>query len=189
MPETKFDICSRALVRVGGAPITAFDTSSAEAVAAGQDYEPMVQARLSSHRWRFATAQEDLVRLTDTPAGDQWEHAFQLPAGLLLLHGITRAGRPVEYDRYGDKVFTNEDDGLVADYTFRADESRFPAYFATALMTELAHGFALNLARNRDLAATLAPMVNAEWQRARTADSQQQTTRRIRHSRLIAARR
>jgi hypothetical protein len=188
MPETKFDIASRALVRAGGSPVTAFDTSSAEAIAAGRDYEPVVTARLSGHRWRFATAQTALNRLTDTPAGEQWQYAYQEPADMLLLHGITQGGALIEYDRFGDKIFANALDDLVADYTFRADESRFPAYFANALTMELAHGFALNLARNLELASRLEAQVDREWQRARTADSQQQTARRIRHSRLIAVR-
>ena len=44
---------------------------------------------------------------------------------------------PVPFDRYGDKIYANQNEGLVADYTYRPDESLFPAYFREGLVVEL----------------------------------------------------
>lgn len=189
MADTKFDIASRALVAIGANKIAAFDDSSAEAIAAGQHYEATVERCLSgTPRWRWAATQAGLNRLTDTPEG-RWSWAFQIPAGCLNLHAVTRAGRSIHYDRYGDKVFTDEDADLVADYTWRPPEERFPAQWKFALEVELQAVFAGAVAKDFELAASLRKeAVTVHWPRARTEDAQQQTARRVRGSRLVAVR-
>lgn len=188
MADTKIDIASRASIAVGANPITAFDGTSAEAVVAAQHYEATLERSLAG-RWRWATAQAVLNRLEATPVG-RWAYGFQLPGNLLLLHTVTRAGQPVAYDRYGDKVFANENDDLVADYTFRPDEAVFPPLFKFAFEVELQAVFAGAVVKDFDLAKGLrAEAEDVHWPKARAADAQQQTTRRVRPSRLIAVRR
>lgn len=190
MSATKFDICSRALVRVGAQPITSFDDGTAESDAAGTEYEQLVQSKLSTYRWRFAANQQLLNRLTNDPTG-RWTYAFQLPTDCLVLHTITRAGYPIIYDRYADKIFTDEDDDLVADYTYRVDETKFPPLFVDALIDSMAAVFCASLAKDFGRADNLRKIAEEmSWPRAQTADSQQQTTRRLpAGSRLVRIRR
>lgn len=187
MPETRFDIASRALLRIGHPAIASFADGSAGATVAGQEYEPLVTQRLSEHRWRFATAQVALNRLIDTPAG-RWLHAWQAPPDALALHAVLRDGRPTRYDRYGDKIFADDDQGLIADYTFRQDESRWPAFFAGCIAQELASILALSVARDPELAGQLGANLPRNWAQARLADSQQQTARTWPRSQLITVR-
>lgn len=194
MAETKFDICSRALTAIGANVITSFDDGTTESIVSGQHYQPTLDAALETGGgWRFATTQEALNRLTAVPVG-RWSYAFQLPGDLLLLKAVTRDDCDIIYDRYEDMIYTNEDDNLVADYVFRPTESRLPAYFTKALVAELASVFAVALAKNRDLANDFRLRADGEpgkpglWAKARTADSQQQTTRRLQQSRLVSVR-
>ena len=80
-------------------------------------------------------------------------------------------------------------DVVVADYTFRAGEQDFPSYFTLAVEYALAAAFALAIARDEQLANMFEKKAGALMQQAKTLDSQQQTTRRIRTSRFIAERR
>ena len=184
MALTKYNICSRALLRIGAKAITAFDdSSSSESVAAGKEYEPLVSEVLGSHRWRFAAKQFLLNRLTTGPLA-RWTYAYQIPGDCLVLHAVTRNATPVLYDRYGDQIWTNEEDDVTADYTFRQVEALFPATFIKALTTNLEEVFGKVL---RDHAIDDRRIAMA-WQAARTVESQQQTTRRIVSSRLVSVR-
>jgi hypothetical protein len=188
MAPTKFDICSRALTRVGAKPIVSFDEATAEAIVAAREYEPKVQEALSAHPWRFATDQRVLNKLQDVPAG-RWGFAYQAPSQVLTVHTVTLGDVPIEYDRYGDKIFTNEDGQLVIDYTFRAAEATWGTLFTAALTEELAAIFALALARDQGLHDTLYNKAEEVlWPRARLRESQQQTTRRMKSGRYIAVR-
>jgi hypothetical protein len=186
--ETKFDICSRALIEVGANVITSFDDQTTESIVAGQVYEPKLRNILSSFPWRFAANQAQLNRLADTPTG-RWLYAFRLPTDTLAVRAVTRAGSGIVYDIYGDKIFTDEDDDLIADYTFRAPEAKFPPAFTEAFVVELAAGFAFSIARNRELSKDLHSRADEVlWPKARSIDSQQQTSRKLPGSRLIAVR-
>ena len=94
---------------------------------------------LCSSRWRFATNQAQLNLLTNAPSG-RYDRAHQLPADMLMLHAITVSDAIIEYNVYGDKVFSNSstNDILIADYSFRALEQDFPSYFTVALQFALA---------------------------------------------------
>ena len=189
MSESKFDLCSRALQRVGCKAITSFDDNTTESIVAGREYDPLLEAKLCGPpRWRFAATQYDLNLVTGEPKA-RWSYIFQIPADCLVLHAVTDGQVPVPYDRYGDKIYADQDQGLVADYTYRPDESLFPAYFREALVVELAAKFALGIKRNSSMAADLrGEAEKIAWPRARILDSQQQTTRRVRATRLTGVR-
>ncbi len=189
MALSSIEICNRALAQIGANPIASFADDSAESVVAGKEYEQKTQAVLAAYRWRFAMELKALgPPLANVPA-DKWAYAFQLPTDVLVLHGLSRQSRAVTYAVYGDKVFSNEDADLVAEYTFRQVETKWPAYFTELLVSELAANFAMALARDSGLAnmhATEAARVH--WPRARLADSQQQTTVALRAGRITGAR-
>ena len=188
--NSAIDIASRALVLIGAEPITSFDSSSTEALVATNMYEDTVRAMLSTARWRFATEQAVLSQLSDVPTC-MFDIAHQLPANLLVLHGVTINDNLIDFTVYGDKVFSDSttSDTLVADFTFRADEFDFPSYFSLALQYSLASIFATSIARDDRLMQLMETKANQLMAKARNIDAQQQTTRKLVTSRFISNRR
>ena len=188
--NSDIDIAARALVLIGAQPITSFTSSSTEAVVASNIYEDVVRTALCASRWRFATNQAILNTLSAAPTG-RFDIAHQLPSDLLMLHAITVNGSVIEYNVYGDKVFSNSSisDVVIADYSFRAAEQNFPSYFTLSVEYALSSAFALAIARDEQLAMMFEKKAAQLMQQAKTLDSQQQTTRKLTTSRFIAERR
>ena len=153
-------------------------------------YEDVVQAALVNSRWRFATNQKIVNRLTDAPTG-RYDYAYQLPSDMIMLHGATVNGNLIEYQVYGDKLFadTTETDTVIVDYSFRASEVDFPSYFTLAVEFSLAIIFATSIARDASLAGLMTERAESAMAKARSLDSQQQTTRKLETSRFLTARR
>jgi len=184
------DVCSRALILIGADPITSFDQGTTESTVAVNMYEDVARAALVNSRWRFATNQAQLNLLSDAPTG-RYDRAYQLPSDLLMLHAVTVQDLQIEYQMYGDKVFADTDtsDELVADYTFRANETTWPSYFTIAVEYSLAIVFATSIARDSTLASLMSAQAQQAMAKARTLDSQQQTARKLVTSRFISERR
>ena len=127
--NSAIDICSRALILIGAEPITSFEDDTSEALIEDNMYEDIARTNLTSTRWRLATNQAVLNRLTDAPTG-RFDSAYQLPE-YLFLHAVTVRDFQIEYNVYGNKVFCDADpaDVLIADYTYRASEADWPSYF------------------------------------------------------------
>jgi hypothetical protein len=190
MSRSKIDVANEALAHVGAARIAAFDDGSAEGEQVSRHYESVVGTALltpggAPFRWSWATRQDRLTRLDETPQA-RWAYAYQAPLDLLRLHAVTRGGHPIAYTVHRDNILCDEDGGLVADYTMRVDEDGWPPDFAAAVALELATRLAVGLNENADLAGTLAKML--DWRGVRTADSQARTSPRLRATRLTAAR-
>ena len=81
--NSAIDICSRALILIGAEPITSFEDNTTEALVAVNMYEDVAQASLCDTRWRFATEQAQLARLSEEPTG-RFDAAYQLPSGTLM---------------------------------------------------------------------------------------------------------
>lgn len=188
--NSDIDIAARALVLIGAQPITSFSSSSTEALVASNVYEDVVRTALCASRWRFATNQAVLNALTAAPTG-RFNTAHQLPSDLLMLHAITINDLNLEYNVYGNKIYSNAtaNEVVVADYTYRAGEQDFPSYFTLAVEYALAAAFALAIARDEQLATMFEKKAAQLMQQAKTLDSQQQTTRKLVTSRFIAERR
>jgi hypothetical protein len=177
---TDIDICARALVLIGASPITSFDEGTTESTVASNIYQDTVRDMLSRHRWRFASGQAQLSRLVDVPDA-KWDAAYQLPADLLILHGVTITDNQIAFDRYQDKVYCNAttEDVVFADYTFQANEDLWPPYFVTAIQYQLASIFAYSVAAQEGLSDMFEKRAMRQMTIGRTIDSQSQTTRRF----------
>lgn len=184
------DVCSRALILIGAEPITSFDDGNNEALIASNMYEDIARSSLVNTRWRFATNQVVLNRLSETPTG-RFDAAYQLPSGWLMTHTVTVNDTPIEYQTYGTKLFCNETSSaeLVLDFTYRADEQNWPSYFTVAVEYELASVFAVGLARDQSLAQLMSQQASIAMVKARNLDAQQQTTRKLTTTRFITNRR
>ena len=188
--NTAVDVSSRALILIGASPITSFEDGTSEALIAANMYEDIARSALVNCRWRFATNQAVLNRLSEQPTG-RYTAAYQVPSDSLMIHATTVNGFNIEYQTYGDKIYCDTDTSseVVLDYTFRATEQNWPSYFVVAVQFELAAIFASSLAQDASLAQLMAQQAQVSMMRARTLDSQQQTTRKLSTSRFIAERR
>jgi len=188
--NSAIDICSRALILIGAEPITSFEDDTSEALIAGNMYEDIARSNLVSTRWRFASNQAVLNRLTDEPTG-RFDAAYQLPSGLLFVHAVTVRDLQIQYNIYGNKIFCDAtaQDELVIDYTYRAEEVDWPSYFSVCVEYAMAIVFATALARDQSLSTMMDNQYNRVLAKARSIDSQQQSTKKLITSRFITNRR
>ena len=59
---TKIDLCSMALLKLGESPIQSLLDDSAAAQLSRTLFDPVVDALMALHPWRFATQQLKLVK-------------------------------------------------------------------------------------------------------------------------------
>jgi hypothetical protein len=184
------DICSRALILIGAEPITSFEDDTTEGLVSSNMYEDIARSNLTSTRWRFSTNQAILNRLSDAPTG-RFDAAYQLPSGYLFVHAVTVNDFQIEYDIYGDKIYCDAgpQDELIIDYTYRAEEQDWPSYFSVCVEYAMATVFSTAIARDQGLANLMNQQYNIALAKARSIDSQQQSTRKLITSRFITNRR
>lgn len=184
------DIASRALILIGAEPITSFGDGTTESLITSNLYEDIAQTALVNARWRFATNQSVLNLLTDAPTG-RYDKAYQLPTDTLMVHAVTINDNVVDYQIYGDKIYadTTDTDIVIADFSFRANEVDWPSYFSLAVEYALAVPLSFSLARDASLGSLMQQQATALMAKARSIDSQQQTSRKLITSRFLTNRR
>ena len=106
MTDSKFDICSQALVLVGANTINSFDENTTESKVSGQLYESTLENLLTRCRWRFASKQQQLSKLTTNPLG-RYDSAYQVPSDALQMHTVSLSDSIIEYDRYGNEIYAD----------------------------------------------------------------------------------
>lgn len=181
-------LCSRALIRIGAAPITSFDDGTAESEIAGALFGPVRDALLSAYAWGFATGQVALSQLGTDPVAD-YDFAFGLPTDFLraLSAGSGTRGRGLNYRIAQGALHTNAS-AVVLTYVFRPDEEEFPPYFDQALIARLSAEFTIPITENTSRAEAHFRLAEQEYQRARQIDAQQDTPGKIENFSLIDAR-
>lgn len=138
-------LCSRALIRLGAAPITSFADGTAESEIAGALFGPTRDALLSSYPWSFASGQVALTPLVDAPVAD-FQNAFALPNDFLraVSAGTGGRGRPCVQCSVTDVTVFAADIGVQLD---GHEDTNLPCYwnnFDRVLVEEPAvHGFHL----------------------------------------------
>lgn len=191
MSADAVELCAKALVLIGVSPITSFDDDSTEATVASNVHEEIINGALASYPWKFATTMSELDQMTDAPA-DIWSYAYQIPSDFLHAIRVTQGGTVIEFDRYGDLIFTNADNGttpVCLSYIYKAPIANWVPHFRQAVMYDLASLFGEAVAGRSDLAKQFAERAERAYLVARSQDSKSQTTRAMVTSRLIAARR
>jgi len=166
-------LCSRALIRIGAAPITSFNGGTAESEIAGALYGSTRDALLSAYRWSFASAQLALSQRAADPIAD-YSFAYQLPNDFLraVSAGTGARGRGLNYRIARGALNTNAS-AVVLTYIFRPDEAEFPPYFDQALIARLSAEFTIPITESTSRAES---------------DAQQDTPNRIENFSLIDVR-
>jgi hypothetical protein len=187
---TPFALCSRALVRVGANPISSFDDGTAESTAAGNEYELAIETALSEHRWNFATTRAELVPNGAQPEA-RWAYAYDLPGECLTVRAAfaSNGKTPIAYGLAEGALETDAAESIVVEFSYRAPESLWPPYFGEYIFLKLAASFAMSIARNGDFSERLEKMAERQFAKAKRADAQAHTTRRMPPGRLRRSRR
>jgi hypothetical protein len=172
-------LCTRALVRLGAQPISSFTDGSAESEICGALYAPMRDSLLSAYGWSFATGQVELTQLDETPIAE-YQKAYALPNDFLraLSAGNNVKARGMDYRIMRGKLYANADK-VILTYIFRPDESEFPPFFDSALISKLAAEFCIPLTENTSRFETFYKLAETEFARARQIDAQQDRPGRI----------
>lgn len=181
-------LCSRALIRLGAAPITSFADGTAESEIAGALFGPVRDALLSAYGWSFASGQASLTRLEESPLAD-YQNAFQLPNDFLraISAGNAGRGRGINYRIARNALHTNAEE-VILSYIFRPEEEEFPPYFDMVVITRLAAEFCIPVTENSSRAEALYRLAETEFAKARQIDAQQDSPGRIENFSLIDVR-
>jgi len=189
MSFTSIDLCSRALIKIGAKSIASFNENCAEAKVSEQLYTPTVEGILSSYPWRFATAQKQLARLNQSPAGD-FKYAYALPNDFLraISAGPVGIGKGLIYRIIGTQLHTDSESVLLT-YLFKPDEGDFPPFFAHMLISVLAAEFCLPLTESTARTEHLHKMATQNLNNAKHIDAQQSVPSSFQDFSLIEVRR
>lgn len=188
MALNAIQLCARALIKLGAAPLAAFDEATVEATVARNLYPALRDALLAAHPWSFATAQAHLARLVAPPVAE-FEVAHQLPADFLraLSAGADGAASGLSYRIVESRLHSDALE-VTLTYIFRPPEGSFPPFFDWLLIARLAAEFCLPLTESTSRAEALAQLAEAEFRRAKLIDSQQGTAPALQDFTLIEAR-
>lgn len=152
---TKIDLCSMALLKLGEQPIQSLTDDSAPAQLSRTLFDPIVDALIASHPWRFATQSFELNKTTD---GE-----FVIPPDVLRI--IKCSGQII-----GNKVISPSESLSVVG-TVRVAPERFPSYFVSLVATKLAMEFCIPLVGDQTVFRMLVALYETELQAAKYIDS------------------
>lgn len=176
----RFQMCSRAMVLVGGNKIASFSGTSTEETIAEELYEVTLLGLLSDYRWRFASDYIELNRLSEMPI-HKWTAQYQLPADVTVIYGCYGDGEKIEFDRVREKILCDAmpEEQVVLHVGFRPDEAEFPPYFETVLVFRLAAVFAVPIAEDTQKAAFYEGVAMRKFAAAKAIEAQGRTPQKM----------
>jgi hypothetical protein len=169
---TKIDICSFALLKLGEQPIQSLTDDSAAAQLSRTLFDPVIEALLSSHPWRFAQTTFDLTRTT---AED-----FQIPAEVLRV--LQCYGQVV-----GNKI-ASPSNNITITAIVRTSPENFPSHFVSLAATKLAMEFCIPLLGDQNIFRMLVALYETELRSAKFIDSTMSVNNNISDFSLISSR-
>tara|TARA_R110000772_G_scaffold17640_5_gene49043 strand:- start:446 stop:1003 length:558 start_codon:yes stop_codon:yes gene_type:complete len=182
---SKIDLISNALILIGDVPINTFVGDERRKVVSRNLYDNIIENELTKHRWGFARKKAQLSLISTAPEDKEWSHSYELPSDLLSL---TRVYPSLNYQVYGSQVYCNYNQALYADYTFKAPEAKWPAYFAKMIEYALAKDFSTSIRDSTASRQAMAAEYEIASRMARFTDSQQHPQVAIQHRPFILAR-
>ena len=169
---TKIDLCSMALLKLGESPIQSLIDDTASAKLGRTLFNPVIDALLALHPWRFATQE---ITLSKNANGD-----FIIPSDVLRV--LKTNGRIV-----GDKIIADSD-SISIFAVMRTAPEKFPSYFVSLAATRLAMEFCIPLLGDQTVFRMLVALYESELQNAKFIDSSTSSGDTISDFSLISSR-
>lgn len=173
MPLTRTQIISRALNLMGKKPIISLENQSDIVNAANECFDMLLEATLSQGFWRFATKIVELQQNVNTPIGNYWFYAYDLPGDYLKL--VHLWPQMYDFEVYGSTIFTNYNNQyqpLFLEYQYLVPEVNLPQWFVKYFCYEIAAYLALSSAQMPDFYSELERKKGIELAIAQAADAQ-----------------
>ena len=169
---TKIDLCSMALLKLGERPIQSLTDDSAAAQLARTLFEPVMDALIAAHPWRFAMRTYELTETVDND--------FVIPSDVLR---VIRAPGKITNGRI---VAPNEKITITA--IVRVAPESYPSYFVSLAATKLAMEFCVPMTGDQTVFRMLAALYETEYASAKFIDSTTTTSANIDSFSLINTR-
>lgn len=156
MADTKEDIASMALARLGEPAISSFEEDTETAEKVNQLYEDTILSLFSEYNWQWATARVALSQDGALTPANEWGKAFLMPTirtdrigQPLEVFNSTGLRAPVFFDyEVEDKWILTNADVIVITYIKRKAESTWPGFFVKLAVEALAATLALPVTEN-----------------------------------------
>jgi hypothetical protein len=188
--RTPYAIASSALVMLGANPVASFAaTGTAETIACFYTWQPVVDHYLSLYPWRFASKLALLARLTahidaEKPEGRPglYPLAYALPSDLKKINKVIVNDHPIQYDRERMSIMCDgaKDQRVFCEYIYEPPIAFWPGYFVSLIEAAMMHRLSFALSAKLDLKKDVRTDIEKLFLLARSADSQQQTSRKLR---------
>lgn len=182
MAYTKTTIISSAINLLGKGPITTISEADVFATTAGDTYDILLPAILSTGNWRFATKLAELSQQVTGPIVNEWEYIYTLPADYLAM--IRTYPYTTNYAIFEEKTLYSNQDELTIEYRYQAAAPYLPAYFVNYFKAELAKQLSLTGATSESLYPILDKMSSKLYMQAKATDAQSHPSRPYRGSQL-----
>lgn len=169
---TKVDLCSMALLKLGERPIQSLADDSVASQLARTLFDPIMDALIASHPWRFAIRTYELTETVDND--------FVIPSDVLR---VIKAPGKISNGRIiapGEKI-------TITAMTRVSPES-YPCYFVSLAATKLAMEFCVPMTGDQSVFRMLAALYETEYQSAKFIDSTTTVAANIDNFSLINAR-
>jgi hypothetical protein len=169
---SKIDLCSLALLKLGEEPVQSLDDNIAASQLARTLFNPIVDALLASHPWRFAKRKITLSKTTDG--------GFLIPGDVLRV--LKCDGEIV-----GNKILSPSE-SICIDAIVRTPVDVFPGHFSSLAATKLAMEFCIPLTGDQNVFRMLVALYESELRAAKFIDGTMDNGASIKNFSLVSAR-
>lgn len=157
MADSREDIASQALARLGEPSIGSFEEDSDTAEKVNRLYEPTILSLLSAYHWTFAMTRKVLsVDAAGTPL-NEWQRGFLMPPlrtdrvgkPIMVFNSTVPGAQPFFHYEMQDRWILSNETVCVIEYIQRKSESLWPGYFEELAVEALAARLAMPITENQ----------------------------------------
>lgn len=186
--DNKINICNRALFAIGAEEITSFEDGTAESRVASIKYETAKNDLLSIYYWTFALSESYLARVDTNNEQNIYKHQYQLPEDCLRAVSLSEDGGSVVPYTFRNSMLNTDAERPILKYVSTVSEAVMPAYFVSLLIDRLARDFLIPITAKNDDYALFDNIYQNNLVRAKNADAQARTPRKVDSTLLLKVR-
>lgn len=161
-------ICNLALQALGQPAITALTENSVAARECNRCYEHLRDLLVTTHRWHFAEAQDQIAAESTAPS---FGYAYAFPWPSDCLRPLPPNDYTLDWKMQGRKILSDDSGPLDLIYLKRvADTAQFPATFTQYLALKMAHHMCEKLTQSNTKKASLAEDIREARAEAKKAN-------------------